>query len=175
MYLIVSDLHGNISAYEKVLTVAERIKPEKIVFCGDMCDGNGFIPVNAVLNNIWFPLVAVMGNCDTPQTFEKLKLGRQCTYYTETYKKRQLFFTHGHFYNDSFIPPILGYGDVLFYGHYHIPSINKVDNVTCVCVGSMGHPRSGFPATYVLFDGDSVDIYDAETDKKIDGIILEKV
>ena len=49
-------------------------------------------------------------------------------------------------------------GDVLAFGHTHLPWTRVIDGVTLINTGSVGRPKDGDPrAGYVVMDGDSVE------------------
>ena len=173
-YLIVADLHGNVNAYVKLKQIADDVKPDKIVLLGDLCDGNGAESVNNELRKIFYPIIAVRGNCDTDRIFSKLELGDKGRFFCEKIGERTLFFTHGHVYGMN-IPPILGKGDVIFFGHYHVPEVSKAQNVLRVCVGSLGKPRGYAPPTYCVLLDDEISIVNAETCETLLKTYLEEI
>ena len=167
-YLLAADFHGNTEAYEELKRVAERVCPDRIVLLGDLCDAYGAFPVNCVLDRIFYPILAVQGNCDHPDVFEKLNLGTKGISFMEEINGKRVFFSHGNVYGRYNVPGVLGKGDVLFYGHFHVPEIAKQRfGVWLVCVGSAGRPAAGTPPTYCVFDGFSVKICNLYTDEMV--------
>lgn len=166
LYMIVADLHGNESAYEEIRDAAIAIKPDKLLFLGDFGGDSKWIN-NVVLDRIYCTLLGVRGNNDTASFMESLNLGEQGRFYTEETDGRTLFFTHGHLYGRTGIPPVLGDGDVIFYGHYHFPEIYREHGVWHVCVGSAGLPTMGTEPTYCLFDGASIRLISLKTGETI--------
>ncbi len=163
-YLILSDFHGNISAYKKLPAIADKIKPDGIIFLGDNCDGNGAYPVNNVLDKIFYPLQTVVGNCDHYSIVNSLNVGILGNSETREDNGKTLFFTHGHLYNNYSLPPVLKEGDIFFYGHYHFPDISINHGVYCVCVGSMGRPRAGSDQSYCVYENGIIRLISAEKD-----------
>lgn len=167
-YLIATDLHGNVEAYKQLKRVADSERPDEIVLLGDLCDSYGYYPVNCVLDNIFYPILSVRGNCDRPDVMEKLNLGDKGVSFMEEVGEKRIYFTHGHVYGRTNLPGVLGKGDILFYGHYHAPEVVKNKyGVWLVCVGSAGRPRGGSHPTYCVFDGKSIIIRDIYTDETI--------
>ena len=57
---------------------------------------------------------------------------------------------------------------VLIYGHKHIPSVNRINNMIYICIGSISVPRFG-EKTYCIYENNSFTIFD------IDGNIIDYV
>ena len=63
----------------------------------------------------------------------------------------RFFLTHGHLWNPGNLPPI-GSGDVLCYGHTHIPQAEKLENgMTVFNPGSLALPKGGYPASFGIY------------------------
>jgi predicted phosphodiesterase len=63
--------------------------------------------------------------------------------------------THGHVYNHQNIPPLAA-GDVLLYGHTHVPMAERASCGVFLCnPGSLALPKEGSPPCYGLW-GDGV-------------------
>ncbi len=166
-YIIASDFHGNTAAYERFKEIFDREKPDKAIFLGDYFVGGDVTSVNNVLKKIFTPLIAVRGNCDGISDFSELDAGlRDRLFYEEILGKR-VCFTHGDLYGRGAVPPVIGEGDVIFFGHYHVPEISKSDGIWRICVGSAGRPRGYLPASYCVFDGEKVKICAMDTDETI--------
>ena len=166
-YVLAADFHGNIEAYERFRLVLDRIKPEKAVLLGDFFDGGGALSVNNVLKKIFTPIIAVKGNCDSPTEFSSLDAGLRDRFFYEEIDCRRVCFTHGDLYGRGTVPPVLGEGDVIFFGHYHVPEISKSGGIWRICVGSAGRPRGCSSASYCVFDGKTAKICALYTDEVI--------
>lgn len=167
-YLLAADFHGNVDAYLELKRVADVVRPDEIVLLGDLFDANGAYPVNNVLDRIFFPILAVRGNCDYDDVYKTLNAGLKGVSFYEGKDDKRIFFTHGHLYDRGCPPTTLGKGDVMFYGHFHVPEIAKNGRgVWSVCVGSAGKPGAGSRPTYGLFDGEIVRICDLYTDETV--------
>ena len=165
--MIAADFHGSVEAYKELKRVADEVKPDKIVLLGDLVDGSGVYPVNNELDKIYYPIMAVRGNCDYTFSEQDLHAGEGGLGFCEETEGRRAYYTHGHVFGRQNIPPMLGKGDVLFFGHYHVPEMAFLRGILCVCVGSMGRPRGDIGPTYALFDGESVKIVALRTGKVI--------
>lgn len=167
-YLIAADLHGSISAYEKLKELADKHRPDKIILTGDLCEGS-VGDINNQLRKIYYPIIAVRGNCDRASEFGLLELGDKGKEHIEKLEEKTLFFTHGDGYG-KVVPPILGEGDIIFYGHYHYPEISVKNGVIRVCVGSLARPAFCSKKSYCLLTDHTISIIDAEGENVVSEI-----
>ena len=63
-----------------------------------------------------------------------------------------VFATHGHAFNRDNLPP-LKEGDVLLYGHTHVPLCETVSGIVCMNPGSVSIPKEGSPRGYMTLEG----------------------
>jgi len=63
----------------------------------------------------------------------------------------RLFLTHGHLFGAENIPPLEA-GDVLVYGHTHIPVAEKRGEIVHFNPGSVSIPKGGFAASYGMLE-----------------------
>lgn len=66
-------------------------------------------------------------------------------------ERTRLFLTHGHLYSPDNLPPLAA-GDVLAYGHTHIPVAEKRGEIFLFNPGSVSIPKGGFTASYGLLN-----------------------
>lgn len=162
--LVFSDFHGNLSAYETAMNIVKSEKPNAVALCGDLFGGfsSDSSKVAQAVQLFDAPLYAVRGNND--RRYDEALLPFPLQDYEVTYKfNRTILFTHGHRYNSWKLPPILGQGDALVYGHTHVSSLRKLPNgIFALNVGSIALPRDGAPSYLVLDD-------DGATSKMTDG------
>ena len=71
-------------------------------------------------------------------------------------------------YNDE----ILDKGDILIYGHEHIPYIKEKDGKVFINVGSISLPRQNNNPTYAIYNNKEVIIYDIY-DNIVDSIKID--
>lgn len=71
-------------------------------------------------------------------------------------------FTHGHKVNPDNPPTGAKAGDIVFYGHFHKPSVKTAGGVTYICVGSVGLPFDGTPRSYAVLNEDGVKLVSFE-------------
>ena len=55
--------------------------------------------------------------------------------------------THGHIFNKDNLPP-MEEGDILLYGHFHIPFAEKIDEKIFLNPGSISLPKENFENSY---------------------------
>ncbi len=132
--LIVSDTHGYT---ENIITYIENNKkPDMIFHLGDyVSDG---IEIGKRFN---IPTKIVKGNGDYMEedyNFDELV----------KIKGKKMLLTHGHKYNINFSIDRLFYRgrelgvDYIFFGHTHIPYIDKIKDIIIMNPGSPSRPRS---------------------------------
>jgi putative phosphoesterase len=158
--MFASDLHGSLSATENVLEHFEQSGAEWLILLGDLLNHG---PRNALpenyqpaqvaeqLNGYADKIIAVRGNCDSEVDQMLLRFPITAPWQQVLWQKRRLFLTHGHLYHPSALPP-LSAGDVLVYGHTHLPQAEQQGNVYCFNPGSVSMPKGGFPASFGLLD-----------------------
>lgn len=165
--LVFSDFHGNLSAYQTALRIAKKEAPNAVALCGDLFGGfsSDSSQVAQAVQSFDSPLYAVRGNND--RSYDEALLPFPLQDYEVTYKfNRTIMFTHGHRYNSWNLPPILGHGDALVYGHTHVSSLRKLPSgIFALNVGSIALPRDGAPSYLVLDD-------DGAISKTTDGSVI---
>lgn len=160
--LFASDLHGSLSATEAVLNRFEQSGADWLILLGDLLNHG---PRNALpdryqpaqvaeqLNRYADKIIAVRGNCDSEVDQMLLSFPITAPWQQVLWQKRRLFLTHGHLYHPSARPP-LSAGDVLVYGHTHLPQAEQQGEIYCFNPGSVSIPKGGFPASFgLLTDG----------------------
>lgn len=148
-YLILSDTHGDLFSFRRVVNKHPDIK--SIIHLGDYCK-------DAAIINSDFPdldIIAVAGNCD-------FAIGVPEKYVLQVNRKN-IFLTHGHLYGvkngtDRIEKKAIKekYDAVLF-GHTHEPLLKKVSSFILVNPGSLGYPRGGNKPSYAIMEvGDNI-------------------
>lgn len=172
-----SDIHGSLYYLNKAL---ERFNDEKanyIVILGDELYHGARNPlpkeynpkkVAETLNSLADKIIAVRGNCDSEVDEMVIDFPIMATYSTILYNNRRLFLTHGHIYNENNMPK-LSDGDILLYGHTHIPKVEKKDSIFVINPGSITLPKEDNPHTYGVLEGDNFAI------KDLDGNVFNEI
>lgn len=158
--LVISDIHGNPANLEKIKSVYNDLKCEKLIVLGDIYWKN--TPYNDnpnevrnFLKSFSKNLICIKGNCDF-----KINLGE------EPFKiekdnviniEKNIYITHGHIYNENNWPIS---NSILIFGHYHYPLIKKIGSNIFINPGSISIQRSNHLPSYLVIDEDKFTIYD---------------
>lgn len=173
-YMVASDLHGSKYYAEKLLERFEKEKASKLILLGDLYyhgprnplpEGHDAKGLYELLNARKDDILAVRGNCDAeidlmvsefpiPKHLKR-KLGG-----------KQYFFTHGHVYDKTKIPPS---ADVIVYGHYHVNFIEKIGEKWAANPGSVSLPKGDSFRGYLILDGTNIVL------KDLDGTVRKEV
>ena len=160
-YLIASDLHGSATYTEQLLEAYDRERADRLILLGDLLyhgprndlpDGYAPKKVAELLNARRGEILSVRGNCEAEVDQMMLNfpvLGDYCLLAEGT---RTVFATHGHIFNRDNLPP-LKEGDVLLYGHTHVPLCETVEGIVCMNPGSVSIPKEGSPCGYMTLEG----------------------
>ena len=161
-YIFASDIHGSISATQKLADIFEDAEADKLILLGDllnpsfgMAHNEDFQPnlVADILNNHSNNIIAVKGNGDNNHTQSKLSFPCLSPFHLLAFKhNRRLFITHGHLYKEQF-PPQCSPKDIIVSGHTHFPFIKLENQKTLLNPGSIAHPRQGYKASYGILKG----------------------
>ncbi|MBQ8373970.1 MAG: phosphodiesterase [Clostridia bacterium] len=154
-YLIASDIHGSAAWCRKLLRLFEKEGADKLVLLGDLLyhgprnpfpDGYDTAAVYELLNGVKENILCVRGNCDSEVDQMVLSFPIMADSKTLTLGERTLFFTHGHLFTAENPPKELKEGDILFNGHFHVPTFKRLEGgVLFANCGSVGLPKDGSP------------------------------
>ena len=123
--LIISDIHGSSYYAERIKEIEEKENPDQIILLGDLYYhgprndlSQEYAPMKVaeILNGLKDKLLVVKGNCDA-EVDEMISEFKFEDHILEEINGRKVYFTHGHKYNISNVPP--NFGDMLIYGHLH--------------------------------------------------------
>jgi len=154
--LFISDIHGSLYFAGKAIEVLEKEKADYIILLGDILYHGARNPLPKeynpketaeLLNGYSDRIMAVRGNCDSEVDEMVLDFPIMSTYSSILYKGRRLFLTHGHIYNEDRLPKLVK-GDVLIYGHTHIPKAENKEGIYIINPGSITLPKENHPNTY---------------------------
>jgi putative phosphoesterase len=165
-----SDMHGSLNYSQKALDNFTKEGADYIVILGDELYHGARNPLSqkystletaALLNKFSDRIIAVRGNCDSEIDAMVLNYPMMSDYSVVLYNKRRLFLTHGHIYSVNNIPK-LNVGDIFFYGHIHVPKIEKIDGIYAINPGSVTFPKENNPHTYGILEDNIFRIKDLE-------------
>lgn len=160
--LIASDLHGSAYYCRKLLEAMEREGTQRMLLLGDILyhGPRNDLPreyapkeVIAMLNPLKDRIVSVRGNCEAEVDQMVLNFPVLADYCLMPVGDHMMFCTHGHIYNEEHLPPMMP-GDILLYGHTHVPRVEKSMGKWMLNPGSVSIPKGGSIQSYaVLEDG----------------------
>ncbi|NLZ48876.1 MAG: phosphodiesterase [Clostridiales bacterium] len=175
--LFVSDIHGSLFYAHKAIESFHNENAQHIIFLGDILYHGPRNPlpkdyypkeVANLLNNYADKIIAVRGNCDSEVDQMMLNFPIMADYSNILYKGRRLFLTHGHIYNADNIPN-LSKGDLLIYGHTHVPRAEKRGHIYIINPGSVSIPKESSPNSYGVLKDNVFRI------KGLDGKVIKEI
>lgn len=165
-----SDIHGSFYYLEKAISRFKAEKANYIVILGDelyhgarndLPEGYNPKKVTKLLNEYSDKIIAVRGNCDSEVDEMVFDFPIMSTYSTILYNNKRLFLTHGHIYGEENMPK-LSKGDVLLYGHTHIPVVKEKDGIFIINPGSISIPKENNPHSYAVLEDNLFEIKDLD-------------
>jgi putative phosphoesterase len=160
--MFASDIHGSLPATEQVLERFSQSGANWLIILGDVLNHGprnalpeGYAPAQVAgrLNAFASRIIAVRGNCDSEVDQMLLHFPLTAPWQQILLENRRLFLTHGHLFGPDKQPP-LSAGDVLVYGHTHIPVAERRGDIVHFNPGSVSIPKGGFPASYGWLEED---------------------
>ena len=159
--LIASDIHGSAYWCERLLELAEKEQPDKLVLLGDILyhGPRNDLPreyapkrVIPMLTQWADKILCVRGNCEAE--VDQMVLPFPCmAQYSQLFADGCTFFlTHGHHNNPDNLPPLAA-GDVFLFGHTHVKMDEMRNGVHCLNPGSVSIPKDGSHSCLVYEDG----------------------
>lgn len=158
--MFASDIHGSLPATERVLELFAQSGARWLVILGDILNHGprnalpqGYAPAQVAdrLNALASRIIAVRGNCDSEVDQMLLDFPITAPWQQVLMDNQRLFLTHGHLYGPENLP-VLNAGDVLIYGHTHLPVAEKRGDIYHFNPGSVSIPKGGFTASYGILD-----------------------
>ena len=160
-YLIASDLHGSATYTGELLAAYDREQADRLLLLGDLLyhgprndlpDGYQPKKVAELLNARRGEIFSVRGNCEAEVDQMMLDFPALADCCLLAVGSRTVYATHGHRFNRDNLPPLKA-GDVLLYGHTHVPLCETVAGIVCMNPGSVSIPKEGSPRGYMTLDG----------------------
>lgn len=166
--MIISDIHGSYPDLKRVLEIYEEENMEKLIILGDILYHGprndlpeGYAPkkVISLLNQYKQDIIAVRGNCDAEVDQMVLEFPMRSDYHELYLDGHRFFLTHGHLYNQD-DRPLLNEGDILMYGHFHVPILKKED-IIIFNPSSLSLPKAG-EKSYGVYENSALSIFSLE-------------
>lgn len=148
-FMIASDLHGSAFYTRQLLEAFRREDAGRLLLLGDLLyhGPRNDLPaeyapkqVIAMLSEYRDKVLCVRGNCDTEVDQMVLPFPILADYAVIPVGQRLMYCTHGHHFNISALPP-MGKGDILLYGHTHVPLLDVTEERICLNPGSVSIPK----------------------------------
>ncbi|EAW1147810.1 phosphodiesterase [Salmonella enterica subsp. arizonae serovar 38:z4,z23:-] len=158
--MFASDIHGSLPATERVLERFAQSGARWLVILGDVLNHGprnalpeGYAPAQVAerLNAVATQIIAVRGNCDSEVDQMLLHFPITAPWQKILTQERRLFLTHGHLFGPTNLPALRA-GDVLVYGHTHLPVAQQQEGLYHFNPGSVSIPKGGYAASYGILD-----------------------
>nr|WP_318384096.1 phosphodiesterase [uncultured Enterobacter sp.] len=158
--MFASDIHGSLPATERVLSLFAQSGAQWLVILGDVLNHgprnalpDGYAPAQVAdrLNEQASRIIAVRGNCDSEVDQMLLHFPITAPWQQVLTAHQRLFLTHGHLFSPENLPPLAA-GDVLVYGHTHLPVAEKKGDIFHFNPGSVSIPKGGFAPSYGMLE-----------------------
>ena len=160
--LIASDIHGSAYWCEKLLDLARREQPDKLILLGDVLyhGPRNDLPreyapkqVISMLSQWKEKILCVRGNCEAEVDQMVLPYPCMATYSQLLVDGRTIFLTHGHHYNPDSLPQLEA-ESVFLYGHTHVKLDEMRQNIRCLNPGSVSIPKDGSHSCLIYENGE---------------------
>lgn len=157
---IISDIHGSLFYLKKAISIFEKGNYDKLIILGDELYHGPRNPlpkdyspkeVIEILNKYKDKIIAVRGNCDSEVDQMVLEYPIMSDYSMIYLNNRRVYITHGHIYNKD-NPLLMNEGDILLYGHFHIPIIEKINGKIFLNPGSISLPKNNSEHSYGILE-----------------------
>ena len=158
--LIASDIHGSAACCRRLMNAWDREAPDRVLLLGDLLyhGPRNDLPeeydpkqVISMLNERSSDILCVRGNCDTEVDQMVLCFPIMADYAWIAPEECSIFATHGHVYNTGHLPP-LRKGDILLYGHTHVPAWEDHGSFRFFNPGSVSIPKADSARSYMTMD-----------------------
>ena len=163
-YLFASDIHGSAYWCRKLLKAFEREGAERLCLLGDILyhGPRNDLPeeyapkeVASMLNGIADRILCVRGNCEAEVDQMMLEFPVLADYAVLELSGKRIYMTHGHHFNiDN--PLSMQPGDIMIYGHTHVPLDETRNGRRFLNPGSVSIPKNGSGHGYIIFENGTI-------------------
>ncbi|MDO5435617.1 MAG: phosphodiesterase [Clostridia bacterium] len=159
-YMIASDIHGSAYWCEKLAERFAEEKADRLILLGDLLyhGPRNDLPeqydpkrVIVLLSQLKDSILCVRGNCEAEVDQMVLPFPVLTEFGVLEVNGRLMYITHGHRYNIG-NPPPLQPGDILLYGHTHVPLCEEKDGITFMNPGSVSIPKENSVHGYMTLE-----------------------
>ena len=159
--IIASDLHGSFYYVNKLVEEFYRLNCDKLILLGDILyhGPRNDLPkeynpkkVIELLNPLKDKIVCVRGNCDAEVDGMVLKFPVLTPNRKIVVDGRVWHLTHGHKYNQNSPKPTTKMGEILLFGHSHLPFDGEVNGTRYLNPGSVSIPKENSAHSFILYE-----------------------
>ena len=159
--LIASDIHGSAYWCRKLIDLAEKEQPDKLILLGDLLYHGprndlpkDYAPKQVIpmLSDWKEKIIAVRGNCEAEVDQMVLPFPCMADYALLECDGISMYLTHGHHANPDQLPALNG--GVFLSGHTHVKLDKLVDGIRCLNPGSVSIPKDGSHSCLVFENGE---------------------
>ncbi len=159
-WMIASDIHGSAYWCRKLIEKYKEEQADRLILLGDLLyhgprndlpDEYAPKQVISMLNAMKDEILCVRGNCEAEVDQMVLDFPVLADYALLALDKRMIFFTHGHVYNESNVPPLKN-GDILLHGHTHVPKCVEHESYIYMNPGSVSIPKENSHHGYMTLE-----------------------
>ena len=156
--MIASDIHGSAYYCDLMLREFEQEQADRLLLLGDILYHGprndlpkDYAPKRVVeqLSALKDRIFCVRGNCDADVDLMVLPFPMTSDCSIMPIGEKMMYVTHGHVFNPENLPPLHS-GDILLYGHTHIPALRDVKGCMCINPGSVSLPKNGSRHSCIL-------------------------
>ena len=161
-FVIASDIHGSAFWCAKMLEVAEKEQPDRLILLGDILYHGprndlprDYAPKQVIpmLEKWADKILCVRGNCEAEVDQMVLNFPCLAEYSVLMADGQSFYLTHGHHANPQNLPK-LPEGSIFLYGHTHVKFDQVVDGIRCLNPGSVSIPKDGSNSCMVYENGE---------------------
>ena len=158
--MIASDIHGSAYYCDLMLKTFEEEKADRLLLLGDILYHGprndlprDYAPKKVVeqLTEFSEKILCVRGNCDAEVDLMVLPFPVMADLAVMPIGNRLMYITHGHIHNPDKMPA-LPKGDILLFGHTHLPLLRVVGGCMCINPGSVSLPKGGSKHSCILLN-----------------------
>lgn len=157
--MIASDIHGSFAFAKQMADAFTKEQADKLLLLGDLLyhGPRNDLPLDyapkkviALLNGMKENLLCVGGNCDAEVDQMVLDFPIMAKSLAFVFDGQKICAVHGHHLEDC--PPAVKQGDVVFFGHTHVPLVYEKEGVLYLNPGSTSIPKEGSPHSYMIYE-----------------------
>lgn len=177
---IMSDTHGSLTAFNKVLEVLGPC--DFILHAGDILyhgprnplpEGYNPRELAEAINRLDVPFVAAAGNCDAPIDSVLISTPIQSPYSLFCTDKFKILVNHGHDKTENELVNLAAKWriDILVTGHTHVKRLEKKNGIILLNPGSCSLPKDDIASAAVM-EHDEITLVNIKNGNAISNIIL---